>query len=266
MNRTLSIAEWFGLAAFAAAIGLGAIAPVLATVPLTLFILACLAAPFVPWLGFFLPVVSRGNRAMPFVALTFDDGPDPQATPAVLALLGKYDLRATFFVTGRKAERHPQLVRAILKAGHTIGSHAYGHSPFTPLRGPRAVSEEIRMSRAVLEKLGAVPLAYRPPVGINTPGLGQVLDRLGMYAVNFRCRSFDRGNRRLHNLAPKTLARVRPGDILVLHDLAPAGGRTVAHWLKEVEKIIAGLERRRLAVVPLETLIGRPVMKRTGVA
>ena len=129
-------------------------------------------------------------------------------------------------------------------------------------------SEDIRMHREImgtqkaLAPFGIRPLAYRPPVGITTPGLGRVLGPLGMYTVNFRFRTFDRGNRRLRSLARFTLERVRPDDILVLHDLNPHHDQGIARWLVEVKRIVTGLRKKGLAIVPLEALIGRPVMER----
>ena len=257
-------AFWCGLVAFAAAIGLGSLYLPLATVPLTLFILACLVAPFFPGSTFFLPVISRGVSGEPKVALTFDDGPDPASTPVLLALLRQYEVHATFFVTGRRAAKFPELIDDILDAGHTIGNHSYRHSYLALLRGSKELLTEITATQEALTRHGIRALAFRPPVGITTPDLGRILGQLGMYAVNFRFRPFDRGNRRLRNLARFILERVRPDDILILHDLEPAHDQGVARWLQEVDLILAGLEKQGLTITPLEELIARPVMQRTG--
>jgi peptidoglycan/xylan/chitin deacetylase (PgdA/CDA1 family) len=262
LNQTFSAATWFGLAAFAVAGVLAAFDLRLATVPLTMFLLACLAAPFLPWLGFFLPVISKGTSGKPTVALTFDDGPDPASTPGLLKLLDRNNIQATFFVTGQKAERYPGLMTDILERGHTVGNHSYRHSTFALLRGPDAIRVEIVSTQKILERFGILPLAFRPPVGITTPGLGLVLAQLGLYAVNFRFRPFNGGNRHLRNLARFTLDRARPDDILVLHDLKPAKGHRVDRWLIEIERIIIGLRKKGLTISPLETLIDRPVMRK----
>jgi len=257
----LPTAFWCGLAAFITACGLAAFDLRLATIPLTLFILACLVAPFLPWLGFFLPVVSRGSSGKPIVALTFDDGPDPATTSALLSLLAEHDIPATFFVTGWKAKKYPDLIRAILNGGHSIGNHTYRHSFTAWLQGPQALDREVAQAQDALRPFGIRPRAFRPPVGITTPGLGRVLDRLGLYAVTFRFRTLDGGNRRLRNLAHKILKQVRGDDILMLHDLKPSTGRGVDTWLNEVKALIAGLENKGLAIVPLEEVTGRPVME-----
>jgi len=257
-------AFWCGLVAFAAAIGLGSIQLQLATVPLAMFVIACLAAPFFPGMGFFLPVVSRGVTGKPLVALTFDDGPDPVTTPALLALLAQRNIRATFFVIGWRAAKYPELIDAILDGGHSIGNHSYRHSYLTLLRGPQALRKEITDTQNALARYHIQPLAFRPPVGITTPGLGRVLEQAGLYTVNFRFRPFDGGNRRLRNLARFTLERVRPDDILVLHDLNPTGDRGINRWLLEVKRIVDGLGKRGLTITSLERLIDRPVMQKIG--
>jgi len=99
-SSRFSPALWCGLAAFVVASGLGCIQIELAVVPLALFVLACMTAPFLPWLGFFLPVVSKGTTGKQLVALTFDDGPNPATTLALLALLAQLDVPATFFEPG----------------------------------------------------------------------------------------------------------------------------------------------------------------------
>ena len=111
IREILSPAHGAGFAALAASTGLFFIRQELAAVPLVLFLLLCAVASFLPRVGFFLPVISRGRRSGREVALTFDDGPDPDATPLVLDLLDRYRLPAAFFVAGVKAERYPALIR-----------------------------------------------------------------------------------------------------------------------------------------------------------
>jgi len=260
--QRIPAAFWCGLLAFITAAALASVDWRLAALPLALFVLTCLTAPFLPWFGFFLPVVSRGRTGNPHVALTFDDGPDPATTPALLSLLAEHNKQATFFVTGWKAEKYPDLIRAILSGGHTIGNHTYRHSFTALLQGPQALNREIVQAQETLIHFGIRPLAFRPPVGITTPGLGRVLSRLGMYAVTFRFRPFDGGNRRLRHLAQTTLKHVRGDDILMLHDLNPNAAEGVDTWLSELKAIMTGLEAKGLEIVPLESLIARPVMEK----
>jgi peptidoglycan/xylan/chitin deacetylase (PgdA/CDA1 family) len=232
----------------------------LALVPLTAYVGFCCLALFLPHWSWFLPILSHGSRSSRTVALTFDDGPDPRATPALLNLLQKRGHKATFFILGHRAARHPELVDAILKAGHSVGNHSFSHDKWLMLRSSKRLSADIAATQKLLAGHGVRPLAFRPPVGITNPLLDAVLSRLDLFAVNFSCRGYDLGNRRLTNLAAKLLGRVRGGDILLLHDTSPPRTEDLKLWIDEVERLLTGLTQKGLAVVPLEDLIGRKVM------
>ncbi len=261
-RKALTPAHIAGIAAFAISGGLLFIRPDLAAVPLGLFLLLCLVAPFLPGAGFFLPVISRGGRYGKAVALTFDDGPDPEVTPLLLDLLGRYRLTAAFFITGQNTERYPELVREILQRGHDVGNHSTHHDPLLMLRSRAKLADEIARTQDLLARFGIRPLAFRPPVGVTNPRLAGVLRDLGMECVTFSCRACDFGNRRIGGLAGKILRKVRPGAIILLHDVAPPGGGRIAEWLAGVEKIIRELRAGGYAIVPLSELIGRAVMER----
>lgn len=256
----LSLAHFVGLGALQLYVALLFFDVRLAPLPLLVFLLACLVAPFLPRFSFFLPIVSRGKRGEQAVALTFDDGPDPEVTPRLLELLDKHAVPATFFVTGEKAARHPEIIRDILARGHTIGNHSYNHLPFLMLKGVRTLRRQIASAQTVLGQFGIVPLAFRPPVGITNPSLWQVLLEQGMFCVNFSCRAVDLGNRRIGSLLTNILRSVSPGDIVALHDVTPPGGR-VEQLLGEFAALIRGLREKGLEIAPLARLIGRDVMQ-----
>ena len=259
-RRRLNSAEKTGCLAFLSAGLLGfSTIPQIAAVPLTLFLLACLAAPFFPRWSFFLPVISRGKQGATGVALTFDDGPFPASTPLLLELLAQYRLPATFFVVGRQAVAHPELIAAILAHGHTIGNHSSRHDNLLMLRSCRALEEDIRATQEVLAQLGGRPLLFRPPIGITGPRLQPALASLGLQALTFSCRIFDRGNRNVRNLASRVLRRLQPGDILLLHDNPPQSEEARIDWSQELHRLFASLSQADL-VVPLAALIDQPVM------
>jgi peptidoglycan/xylan/chitin deacetylase (PgdA/CDA1 family) len=263
--RSISKSNAFktGGGALVLALAAAMVHPSLALVPLTLFVLLCLLAPFVHRLSFYLPVISRGNTALKAVALTFDDGPDPMTTHRLLKMLKAHQVKATFFVTGQKALAHPELIRAILRDGHTVGNHSFSHNAFSVFKGPRVLYREIARTQKVLARLGVAPLVYRPPVGITYPMLGRVLSRLDLLAVNFSCCARDWGNRRVQGMSGRILKRVRAGDIVMLHDLRPAKKTCAADWLVEVDRILRGLKAKGLIVRPLEQLIGHRIDRRS---
>ncbi len=252
-----------GAAAFLCSGFLAFFAPRFAALPLALFLVLCLAAPFMPCLGFFLPVICRGRKNNHQVALTFDDGPCPQSTPFILNLLKRYDLRATFFVVGRQAEACPELVGQILAHGHTIGNHSLEHDPWLMLRSGATIREDIHACREILAKHSIRPLVFRPPVGITGPRLKNVVKNQGLLTVNYSCRALDFGNRRIGNLAHRILARLKAGDIIMLHDLPPHGAGDRRQWESELEQLAAALGRG-WQVVPLAELINQPVMVTMG--
>lgn len=257
---SLSPAERIGIGSLLIAILLLFFDVRLSVIPLAGLILICAVAPFFPRFGFFLPVISRGESNKKAVALTFDDGPDPLLTPQLLQLLLKHQLKATFFVTGKKAAQHPELINEILLQGHSIGNHSYIHDNLLMFRRIKTIAGEIASAQNALGDFGIVPLAFRPPVGITGPRLRPALLNSGMYIVNFSCRACDGGNRWIKNISKKILKRIRPGDIVVLHDIRPPGQFHFAHWLNEMDRIMSGIKEKGLAVLPLAEMIGRPVM------
>ena len=231
----------------------------LCVLPLSVFVICCLAAPFFPRFGFYLPVISQGSTGKNMVALTFDDGPDPETTPLLLELLAQHAVTATFFVIGEKVHKHPELMREIIAKGHAVGNHSYHHDILLMLRSSKKIAKEICMGQQALSKCGIKPLIFRPPVGITNPKLGPILKHQGLFCVNFSCRGFDAGNRRIDGLADRILKKISPDDIVLLHDCRPRRGASVTMWLREIEVLLDGLERKNLLPVPLESLIGRPV-------
>jgi len=231
-----------------------------ATIPLGCCIIIFLIAPFFSRWGFFLPVISRGNTGKDVVAITFDDGPDPVTTIPLLQLLEKYNMKATFFVTGEKANKNGNLIRKIIEKKHAIGNHSYRHNPLLMLSSTKRLFEEIELTQNVLKKYNIIPYAFRPPVGITNPKLGPILRKMGMYCVTFSCRGFDGGNRYINGLAEKILKKVKPDDIIIFHDIQPKGKTSVDLWLREIDLVLSGLRKKKLTVIALHELIGKSVM------
>jgi len=224
----------------------------------------CLTAPFVPRLSFFLPIVIHGDRKARTIALTFDDGPDPQTTPLLLELLSRRMTKAAFFVIGQKAERHPELIRELLRQGHEIGNHSDRHDVCLMLRSSTVLRRDLTRSQERLAALGIRPLAFRPPVGITNPHLAKVLKDLGMICCGFSCRAGDWGNRHLTGIHRKILRKIRGGDIVLLHDCNPRDEKATHLWLAEVDLILKGLKEREFYPILLSELIQQPVMELTA--
>jgi peptidoglycan/xylan/chitin deacetylase (PgdA/CDA1 family) len=171
--------------------------------------------------------MTSGPATSRSVALTFDDGPDPTHTPAVLDRLRALGVRATFFLVGQRIEEHPGLVARIVDEGHEIGHHSYTHGP--PHRtSTAALLIEARRTSALLQRLvGKRPCLFRPPHGKLTPGkllglwaLGQTVVLWNLDPKDFACGAVEPIRRRFQ---AEPLAG---GDIVLLHDvhahIAPA--------------------------------------------
>ena len=254
-----SVAEKTGLVALGVSGLLFFFNPFLAAVPLMLFLVFCCCAPFLPRYSLFLPVISRGQAGVQGIALTFDDGPSPASTPVLLKLLAQHSLLATFFVVGEKAAKYPELIAEIVDKGHTIGNHSWIHDNFLMLRSRKTIRNDIHATQNILQKYGIRPLIFRPPVGITSPRLVKVLEEEELVTVTFSCRAFDRGNRNIDNLARKILARLQPGNIIMLHDLPPHKEALSDYWQKELDSLFHTLAQNH-HIVALEQIIGRPVM------
>ncbi|MBS3754813.1 MAG: polysaccharide deacetylase family protein [Desulfobacterales bacterium] len=261
-KRAIAPAEILGIICGVAAAGLFSISPYLSAAVLSAFVAACLAAPFFPPTGLFLPVIRRGRRDTSSVAVTFDDGPDSRTTPFLLELLARFGVHATFFIPGKKALAHPELVNSILGAGHAIGNHTFTHDVLVMLKSQKTLACEIDDAQKVLGDFGLTPLTFRPPAGVVNPKLGAVLKNREMVCIHYSRRGPDIGNRWIQGLSGKILAKIRSGDIVLLHDCCPQSASfSVEIWLAEIEKILAGLPEKGLRVVPLGELIERPLMK-----
>jgi len=163
-----------------------------------------------------LPEAAAARRA---IAITLDDGPDPEVTPAVLDLLDAHRARATFFVIASAAARHPALCREIVRRGHSVQNHSDRHSRAFSLLGPRGLSREIGSAQARLADLvGVAPRFFRAPAGLRNPLLGPVLERLGLELVSWTRRGYDTVQREPAHVLARLCDGLGAGDILLLHD------------------------------------------------
>lgn len=151
----------------------------------------------------------------PLLALTFDDGPHPDSTTAVLRVLEKHRARGTFFMVGELAARHPDVVRAAAEAGHTIANHSWSHVSFPLLNGRERRAQLLRSAEALAPH--GVKL-FRPPYLHQTLGSGWDARRAGYDVVGFSIHAEDWLARPAAWMADKLVREARPGAIVILHD------------------------------------------------
>jgi peptidoglycan-N-acetylglucosamine deacetylase len=203
----------------------------------------------------FVPSVSSVPGVAAAVAFTFDDGPDPVTTPAVLQVLARHGAKATFFVVGSRAAEYPALVRRIVAEGHALGSHTFHHSNRFHFSSPGAMREEIvRGVEAVRAITGIAPVFFRPPQGLRTPMLRDALRSLPeLTCVMWRERGLDAMGRQAPAIVERLTPALERGAIITLHDGGGFGGTTDrAPTLEALEALLALAARRGLACVSLE--------------
>ncbi len=165
------------------------------------------------------PVQTRFATSRREVWLTIDDGPDESDTPRNLELLARYNAKATFFVIGERAERHPELIQAVVLAGHEIGHHTYSHPAKSLWCASRArLKRELDLGLAALARCGVRPRWFRAPVGIKHVWLEPELQRRGLEHVGWTIRSWDSVEADPAVVARRVRERVRPGSIVLLHE------------------------------------------------
>jgi peptidoglycan/xylan/chitin deacetylase (PgdA/CDA1 family) len=162
------------------------------------------------------------------VALTFDDGPNPDATPLVLDALATRGVKATFFVLGRHAERWPELVRRVADEGHSIGNHGYFHRKLH-LKSPGYVRRDLELGTQAIEIASRVrPSLFRAPHGFRSPWVTSIARSLGQRTVGWSLGVWDSDRPGVEAIATRTVEGARPGSIVLLHDgdgYDPSGDR-----------------------------------------
>lgn len=154
----------------------------------------------------------------PLAALTFDDGPDPEFTPDILDVLDRYDVPATFFMMGWNASTHGDLGRAVVAAGHEIGNHTYEHKNLAFTSGEETLEEIRRGSEVIEEVTGVRPRWFRPPRGQLSGYSIRHATTLGMDTVMWSVTRGTAGPGTPEGVRDHLMSRVRPGDIVNLHD------------------------------------------------
>jgi peptidoglycan-N-acetylglucosamine deacetylase len=209
-------------------------------------------SPSESWLG---PIVSHGARNRPFVALTFDDGPNVDATLEVAHILDSFGVKGTFFTVGKALDARPDISRALLADGHLLGNHSYHHDEWRWL-DPRYPELE-RTQAAFRRRLGVCPTLYRPPHGQHTPFMSYQLARKHMTMVGWDTSASDFATTDGRAVARRILDRARPGSIIVLHDGIDGNLRADRSVLRVALPIILrGLQARGLRAVRLDRLLG----------
>lgn len=218
------------------------------------------AAIFVPRSGLLGPNVVRLPRAAAErgeVALTFDDGPDPDVTPRVLDVLDRHRMKATFFCVGAKVRAHPEIVAEIVRRGHAVENHSFDHVHAFAMMGPWRMQRQIAAAQAAIASAaGEPPRFFRAPFGFRNPWLDALLVKFGLRYVSWTRRGFDTVRSDARAMTRALTRDLAAGDVLLMHDGNcghTADGQPVV--LAVLPAVLEILESRGLKSVALRTAL-----------
>jgi peptidoglycan-N-acetylglucosamine deacetylase len=208
------------------------------------------------------PNITRLNEAAKVnrkIALTFDDGPNPQVTPMVLDTLDRHNTKATFFCIGKSVIDHAELARQIIARGHRIENHSQQHAHAFSTFGLTRLKTEIETAqKAIADVVGIAPTLFRAPAGLRSPLLEPVLEPLGLRLVSWTRRGFDTVEKDSEKIFQRITHRLQASDIVLLHDGNPGyvGGRRNGsqgklHIEVLLERVLLTMQERGLSSVPI---------------
>ncbi|MFH1429846.1 MAG: polysaccharide deacetylase family protein [Candidatus Margulisiibacteriota bacterium] len=198
----------------------------------------------------------HGDRGQPRVALTFDDGPKPEFCIPILNVLDQYSVKATFFVIGREARWHPDLVHRIVESGHDIGNHTYSHYRLDSLSRDQ-INIEIQAANEIIESItGTKPLYFRPPGGRFNRVVLEEIQKNGLQAINWSVNAGDYTQASKYfrpSIDPQNIIRTvtqgcKNGDIILMHN---GGGATA----EALPRIILCLRKAGFKLVTVSELL-----------
>lgn len=195
-----------------------------------------------------ISIIACGSRRERKVAITFDDGPHPGFTPRLLALLKKHDVKATFFVVGEMAERHPELVKAMSDDGHSVGNHTFHHVKLTRIRKDKVYIEIQACGEAIREITGKTPRLFRPPGGDFNNQVASIAGSLGYVTVLWTDNTHDYLNPGQAEVMERSTRWVENGSILLMHD----GSREM---MAVLPGIIISLKKKGFRFVTIDEML-----------
>lgn len=209
-------------------------------------------------LGMHMEYISNGPRELNYIALTFDDGPDPIYTPQILDVLKEKDVKVTFFLVGSHAAKYPDIVKRMYEEGHSIGNHTNSHRSLIPL-SDSATYGEIMLAEKTLEGItGEKPTLFRPPRGVYSKFAQDILRQERYTLVLWDVSSQDWEEIKYTDIVRYVLKRVNPGSIVLFHDsgnIITSRGGDRSNTVKALPLIIDRLREEGYELITVDKMI-----------
>ncbi len=169
--------------------------------------------------GYFFRALCKAETKEQVIALSFDDGPHPGRTDNILDTLKKYNVPATFFCIGKNIPGNEPLLQRINSEGHIIGNHSYSNDFWFDLFGSKKMLADLQqMDEEVKRVIGQKPVLFRPPYGVTTPNMSNVVLKGKYIPIGWSIRSLDTTAKDKQKLLLRITGQMKPGDIILLHD------------------------------------------------
>jgi peptidoglycan-N-acetylglucosamine deacetylase len=170
------------------------------------------------------------------IALTFDDGPTSE-TNGVLDVLKEYQVSAAFFVVGRRVEKNEDVVRRIHEEGHLIGNHSFSHDYGFSMYSKKRIIKELVKTEDVTEKIiGKRMNVFRPPYGVTNPEIQRAVKHMDCVPVGWSLKSKDTVTDRADKIGARLIKKVKPGDVILMHDTMPRVAVALKEFLEFTRK------------------------------
>jgi len=203
-------------------------------------------------------IIRQGPQDLNYVAITFDDGPNPFYTPYILDILKEYDVPATFFLIGKNAQEYPDIARRIVEEGHSIGNHTYSHKSLIPLSAQATFTQIKNAEKAIENATGVRPTLFRPPRGVYSSYAMQLMRDERYTMVLWDVSSEDWAELPPKKIVSNIVKRVKPGSIILLHDsgdLVSFNGGNRSATVQALPLIIENLREKGYDFVTIDQMI-----------
>ena len=199
--------------------------------------------------NFFIKVICEASTDKKEIAISFDDGPAPLYTPAILLALKNEDVKATFFCIGKHIPGNEQILKQAVDEGHIVGNHSYTHHFWFDMFSAKQMLGDLEMTDNEMKRVtGLTPKLFRPPYGVTNPNLKKAIINGGYTPVGWSVRSMDTVIKDEKKLLNKVTASLKPGAVFLFHDTSEATVKMLPAFIKEVKN-------RGYQIVPLDKLL-----------